>query len=90
VNFSTNKSVNDALVDWVENNTTITEPVSAHYWNIIWTGDKYSIHTIEVYSAKNNVNYVWTFTAYFRGEADGEHANGIFYNDDQCWLYLED
>ncbi len=56
---------------------------------ILYAGSKYSIHTVEVFSAKENMTYMWKFTAYFRGESYGDHVNGIFYNDNQCWLYLE-
>lgn len=89
INFSDNKSVNDALVKYVNQTKGISEPISAHYWKIIWTGEKYSTHTIEVHSEKDRTNYIWTFTAYFRGEAYGEHENGVFYNDEQCWIYLD-
>lgn len=89
INFSDNKSVNDALVKYVNQIKGISEPISAHYWKIIWTGEKYSTHTIEVHSEKDRMNYIWTFTAYFRGEAYGDHENGVFYNDEQCWIYLD-
>lgn len=89
VDFSTNKSVSDSLVDYVMDTKSGSEPVSANYWNTVWTGEKYSIHTVAVFSAKDNTNYIWKFTAYFKGEAYGDHVNGIFYNDQQCWLYLD-
>lgn len=89
ISFSNNKSVNDALVKYVNRTKSISEPISAHYWKIIWTGENYSTHTIEVHSEKDHMNYIWTFTAYFRGEAYGDHENGVFYNDEQCWLYLD-
>jgi hypothetical protein len=89
VDFTNNKSVNKSLVAFAESVNTRPEPISAHYWNLIWTGSKYSIHTIEVHSEKERTNYIWKFTVYFRGESYGDHGNGIFYNDDQCWLYLD-
>ncbi|MHB8088736.1 MAG: hypothetical protein ACYDH2_10885 [Anaerolineaceae bacterium] len=89
IDFTGNKSVNDALSKYVNQTKSITEPITANYWNIIWTGEKYSTHTIEAHSEKDRTNYLWTFTAYFRGEAYGDHENGVFYNDRQCWIYLD-
>jgi cell division protein FtsB len=88
VDFTNNETVNKSLVSYVEANKNEVEPVSAHYWNLIWTGSKYSVHTIEVHSAKDQINYIWKFTVYFQGESYGDHVNGVFYNDDQCWLYM--
>lgn len=87
--FSSNDSVSKALAKYVERTKGIDEPVTAHYWNQVWTGEKYSIHTVEVYSKNDRINYVWKFTVYYRGEAYGDHENGVFYNDQQCWLYLD-
>lgn len=91
IDFTDNKSVNNELVKFVNRDkSSISEPVSAHYWSLLWTGEKYSIHTVEVYSAKDRTTYVWKFTAYFHGEAYGIHKNGVFWNDEQCWIYLEE
>ncbi len=89
VDFSSNEAVNKSLKKYVSDTKNLDEAVSASYWNLIWTGDKYSTHTVEVNSVKDNVVYVWKFTVYYRGESYGDHENGIFYNDDQCWLYLD-
>lgn len=89
VDFTNNESVNKSLVKYVNDTKSLEEPISAHYWNLIWTKSKYSIHTIEVHSQKDRMNYIWKFTVYFRGESHGDHENGIFYNDDQCWMYLD-
>lgn len=89
VDFSNNESVNKSLKKYVEDTKNLEEPITASYWNLIWTGDKYSIHTVEVHSEKDRTNYIWKFTVYFRGEAYGDHENGIFYNDHQCWMYLD-
>ncbi len=89
VDFSSNESVNKSLKKYVENTKNRSEAVSASYWNLIWTGEKYSTHTVEVNSEADNINYIWKFTVYFRGEAYGDHENGIFYNDEQCWMYLD-
>ncbi|GIV63891.1 MAG: hypothetical protein KatS3mg045_1230 [Bellilinea sp.] len=89
VDFTSNATVNNVLKNYVNRIKNMNEPISASYWNQIWTGKNYSIHTIEVYSEKDNTNYLWKFTVYFRGEAYGEHEYGIFYNDNQCWLYLD-
>lgn len=88
VDFSNNESVNESLVSYVERTKSTAEPISAHYFNLIWTGEKHSIHTIEVYSQADNMNYLWKFIVYFRGEAYGRHENGIFNSDDMCWLYF--
>lgn len=88
VDFSNNKSVSDDLVKYVTQAKSTQEPVTAAFWNTVWTGEKYSIHTIEVESEKDNATYVWKFTVYYRGESYGDHENGVFYNDDQCWLYF--
>lgn len=89
VDFTNNESVNKSLKKYVTDTKGISEDVSASYWNLIWTGKKYSIHTVEVHSDEDNMNYIWKFTAYFRGESHGDHENGVFYNDDQCWMYLD-
>lgn len=89
VDFSSNEAVNKSLKKYVNDTKNFDEPVSASYWNLIWTGEKYSTHTVEVKSEKDNMVYIWKFTVYFRGESYGNHENGIFYNDDQCWLYLD-
>jgi hypothetical protein len=89
VTFIDNKMVNTLLVKYVEDTSNLKLPVTSHSWNIVWSDSKYSIHTIGILSTKDNINYIWKFTVYFKGEAYGEHANGIFYNDQQCWLYLE-
>lgn len=89
VDFASNDTVNKALKQYVNDTKNRSEIVSASYWNLIWTGEKYSTHTVEVYSEKDQINYVWKFTVYFRGESYGDHENGIFYNDDQCWMYLD-
>jgi outer membrane murein-binding lipoprotein Lpp len=87
--FLDNESVNKSLVDYVNGHNNLDLPITAHYWNVIWTGSKYSTHTIEIHSEKDRTNYLWKFTVYFKGESFGDHVNGIFYNDDQCWLYLD-
>ena len=89
VDFTNNESVNKSLKKYVTDTKGISDDVSASYWNLIWTGKKYSIHTVEVNSDEDNMNYIWKFTAYFRGESYGDHENGVFYNDDQCWMYLD-
>jgi predicted nuclease with TOPRIM domain len=89
VSFVDNSSVDQALVKYVNSTKNPDEPISAHNWSIIWTGSKYSIHTVEVYSEKDKTSYIWKFTVYFKGEDYGYHVNGIFYNDQQCWLYIE-
>ena len=89
VDFTSLDLVNKALGKYVEDTKNMTEPVSARYYNQIWTGQKYSIHTVEVHTEKDRMTYLWKFTVYFRGENFGLHENGIFYNDQQCWLYLD-
>lgn len=86
VNYKDNKSVNDSLVNFVERIKNREEPISSHRWSIFWTKSKYSLHTIEVHSEKDSMNYVWKFIAYFDGEGHGRHVNGIFWADYQCWL----
>jgi hypothetical protein len=73
VDFSSNKTVNTALTSYVNRTKSLDLPVSANYWNLIWTGSKYSTHTVEVYSAKENMTYLWKFTVYYRGESYGDH-----------------
>lgn len=90
VSYRDNASVNNSLKVFVENTKSIDEPITASYWNAIWTGDNYSIHTIEVESEKDQTNYLWKFTAYFDGESYGQHVNGVFWNDQQCWLDIQD
>lgn len=90
VDFSSNESVSASLANYVDRTKNTDLPVSAHYWNLVWTDSKYSIHTVEVHSAKEHMNYIWKFTVYFQGESYGHHKYGVFYNDDQCWLYLAD
>ena len=89
VDFTDNETVNQSLKKYVRDTKNRSEPVSASYWSLIWTGDKYSIHTVEAYSEEENMNYIWKFTVYFNGESYGDHKDGIFYNDGQCWLYLD-
>lgn len=89
VDFKDNASVSRSLTRFVEGWKAATEPVSSHHWNIVWSTEKYSIHTVQVYSERDNITYIWKFTAYFDRENNGLHKNGIFWNDRQCWLYLK-
>ena len=86
VDYENNKTVSDSLVKFVNSWKGAEEPISSHRWSLIWTKSKYSIHTIEVHSEKDSINYVWKFTSYFNGEGNGRHVNGIFWADHQCWL----
>jgi hypothetical protein len=86
VDYASNKTVSDSLVKFVNGWKSAEEPISSHHWSLIWTGNKYSIHTVEVHSEKDNINYIWTFIAYFQGEGNGLHSDGIFWADHQCWL----
>ena len=86
VDYENNKTVSDSLVKFVNSKKSVEEPITSHRWSIIWTKSRFSIHTIEVHSEKDSINYVWKFTSYFNGEGNGRHVNGIFWADHQCWL----
>lgn len=62
VDFTSNATVNKALKNYVNRIKNMKETISASYWNQIWTGENYSIHTIEVYSEADRTNYLWKFT----------------------------
>jgi hypothetical protein len=86
VDYKNNYSVGQSLISYVEKSKVLDEPISANYWKAFWTGEKHSLHTVEVYSSNDNMTYLWEFVVYFRGEASGEHPNGVFWTGRGCWL----
>lgn len=86
VDYKNNYTVGQSLISYVEKSKSLDEPISANYWKAFWTGEKHSLHTVEVYSPNDNMTYLWEFVVYFRGELSGKHPNGIFWTGHGCWL----
>ncbi len=86
--YETNHSVSETLLDYVSDVNSQSVAVSANYWKVFWTGAKFSHHTVEAFDRSANWVYLWDFIVFFDGESSGEHVNGIFWADQQCWLDL--
>lgn len=86
--YETNHSVSETLLEYVSDINSQSVAVSANYWKIFWTGTKFSHHTVEAFDRSANRVYLWDFIVFYEGESSGEHVNGIFWADQQCWLDL--
>lgn len=86
--YETNHSISETLLDFVSDINSQSVAVSSNYWKVFWTGAKFSHHTVEAFDRSANYVYLWNFIVFFDGEGSGDHANGIFWADQQCWLDL--